>query len=267
MLALGFALVAGAVVGAAAAPNPTEPSGASVFNVGQQCSIKWDADATGTWKDMSIQLMTGDNWNMIHITTIAQNIDATDATKNTYTYTCPDVTPNSQIYFYQFSSPSDPKNLLWTTRWTLASASGETTPPSETTQPNGDKIGWGKGALVDPSTAVPAPAYLAGNNQAGSTNSTAAGAPSTVVISSTASQTGTLSITSTINPRPGVSSTTVVNTTPAASTGRAATTGAPSAGASANNQTTTTSANGALTNTAVSGFTLVGAFVAALGLF
>ncbi|KAF8757643.1 Ser-Thr-rich glycosyl-phosphatidyl-inositol-anchored membrane family [Rhizoctonia solani] len=264
MLALGFALVAGAVVGVAAAPNPTEPSGASVFNVGQQCSIKWDADATGTWKDMSIQLMTVKGEYIDALIAIAQNIDATDATKNTYTYTCPDVTPNSQIYFYQFSSPSDPKNLLWTTRWTCERRN-HTTKRNYSAQ--WDKIGWGKGALVDPSTAVPAPAYLAGNNQAGSTNSTAAGAPSTVVISSTASQTGTLSITSTINPGPGVSSTTVVNTTPAASTGRAATTGAPSAGASANNQTTTTSANGALTNTAVSGFTLVGAFVAALGLF
>ncbi|KDN47775.1 hypothetical protein RSAG8_03195, partial [Rhizoctonia solani AG-8 WAC10335] len=103
---------------------------------------------------MNVQLMTGDNLSMVHITTVAQDIDATDATKNTYTYTCPDVTPNSAIYFYQFSDPSDPKNLLWTTRWTLASADGTTTTPTETTQPNGDKIPWGKGALVDPSSST-----------------------------------------------------------------------------------------------------------------
>ncbi|CAE6394293.1 unnamed protein product [Rhizoctonia solani] len=269
MLALGFALVAGAVAGVVAAPNPTEPSGSSVFNAGQQCTIKWDADATGSWKDMNIQLMTGDNWNMIHITTIAQNIDATDATKNTYSYPCPEVTPYSTIYFYQFSSASDPKNLLWTTRWTIASPDGQTTPPTESTQPNGDKIPWGKGALVDPSTAVPPPAYLSGTNQSGgSTNSTSAGSVITSTVSAGSTSAPVVPITTTVSSEnPGnIHTTTATGNTRPAATSTAATSGTASAGASANNQTTTTSTNGAMTNT-VSGFTFVGAFVAALGLF
>ncbi|CEL56379.1 hypothetical protein RSOLAG1IB_07765 [Rhizoctonia solani AG-1 IB] len=264
MLALGFAVVAGAVAGVVAAPNPTEPSGASVFNIGSQCTIKWDVDATGSWKDMSIQLMTGDNWNMIPITTIAQGIDATDATKNTYSYTCPEVTPTSTIYFYQFSSPSDPKNLLWTTRWTLASADGQTTPPTESTQPNGDKIPWGKGALVDPSTAVPPPAYLSGNNQAGgSTNATSSTSAAPITSSTGAAPPATTAPGASSNPVV-ITSTASANTRLTSSSERAATTGTASASAAANNQTT--SVNGALTN-GVSGITLVGAFVAALGLF
>ncbi|KAH7326890.1 hypothetical protein B0J17DRAFT_620552 [Rhizoctonia solani] len=265
MLALGFVLAASAVAGVVAAPNPTEPSASSVFNVGQQCTIKWDADSTGAWKAMNIQLMTGDNWNMIHISTIAQNIDATDATKNTYSYTCPEVIPTSAIYFYQFSDPSDPKNLLWTTRWTLASADGTTTPPSETTQPNGDKIPWGKGALVDPSTAVAAPAYLSGTNQSGgSTNATASAAP--VSTSSSGSATTVTVITAT--PSAGVTTSAGHAAASTSSPARAATTGTASTGASssATNGTAQSSTNGA-TSTAVSGFAMVGAFVAALGLF
>ncbi|CAE6452158.1 unnamed protein product [Rhizoctonia solani] len=264
MLALGLAIAAGAVAGVVAAPNPTEPSGSSVFNVGQQCTIKWDADSTGSWKNMNVQLMTGDNWNMIHITTVAQNIDATDATKNTYSYTCPEVTPTSAIYFYQFSDASDPKNLLWTTRWTLASADGTTTPPSESTQPNGDKIPWGKGALVDPSTAVAAPAYLSGNNQSGgSTNATASAGPTT-----TNSMVVTSVVVATQTPSGAVVTSTVKGDASTSSPARAATTGSASTGASssASNGTTQASANGA-TSTTVSGFAMVGAFVAALGMF
>lgn len=185
--AAGLVAVLAGVV--SAAPNPTEPSSTSVFNVGGTCSIKWDADSTKTWKSMSIQLMTGDNWNMIHITTVAQDIDATDATKNSFTYTCPEVTPTSAIYFYQFSSAADPKDLLWTTRFTIAGAGGETTTPSETTQPDGQKIPWGKGALVDPSSAVAPPAYLSGSGQStgGATGSASAPASASSVAASASS--------------------------------------------------------------------------------
>lgn len=180
------AVVAGVV---SAAPNPTEPSSTSVFNVGGTCSIKWDADSTAKWKSMSIQLMTGDNWNMIPITTVAQDIDATDATKNSFTYTCPEVTPTSAIYFYQFSSPSEPTNLLWTTRFTIADASGKTTTPTETTQPDGQSIPWGKGALVDPSTAVAPPSYLNSTAQTtgGATGSSSGAVTATSAIASASS--------------------------------------------------------------------------------
>lgn len=37
---------------------------------GQTCSITWDGDTNSTtnWKQMAIELMTGDNFNMIHLT-------------------------------------------------------------------------------------------------------------------------------------------------------------------------------------------------------
>lgn len=48
-------------------PNPTEPSGASVFNEGGLCSFSWEADTTGTWKVMNVELMTGPNAPMVHL--------------------------------------------------------------------------------------------------------------------------------------------------------------------------------------------------------
>lgn len=49
-------------------PNPLEPSDTSVYRVGQKCHITWGLDTTGDWKKMSIELMTGDNYNMVHLT-------------------------------------------------------------------------------------------------------------------------------------------------------------------------------------------------------
>ncbi len=49
---------------------PSEPSPGSIYREGQTCSIVWDGDASSQtlWKNMNIQLMTGDNFNMIHVT-------------------------------------------------------------------------------------------------------------------------------------------------------------------------------------------------------
>ncbi|KAG8771191.1 hypothetical protein FRC12_003802 [Ceratobasidium sp. 428] len=252
------ATVAGVV---SAAPNPTEPSSTSVFNVGKDCTIKWDVDSTGTWKQMNIQLMTGDNWNMIPVTTVAQNIDATDATKNTFSYTCPEVTPTSAIYFYQFSSPANATDLLWTTRWTMAGPNGETTPPTETTQPDGQKIAWGKGALVDPSKAVPPPAYL-GGNQAASSTGTASGsaAVSSTVVVTTPVATSTPAGTS------AAPSMSTARTTPVSSAGgssRASVTGSATGTAASG----APSANAALGGAAPGVMAVIGALFAAVGMF
>jgi len=135
-------------------PNPTAPGPGAVFNEGSQCTISWDADSSGAWKTMNIQLMTGDNFNMIPLTTVA-TVDGTTATSNSWT--CPQVTPNSAIYFYQFTSPAS-NNTYWTTRFAIADANGNTTPPSEQTQPGtGDKIPWGTGALAANSSASKPP--------------------------------------------------------------------------------------------------------------
>ncbi|KAH9951116.1 hypothetical protein B0H21DRAFT_705791 [Amylocystis lapponica] len=138
-------------------PTPSEPSPGAVFNEGSNCNIGWDADTTGVWKTMNIELMTGDNYNMVYLNTVA-TVDGTDANNSTFSYPCPKVSPNSAIYFYQFTSPYS-KNLSWTTRFAIADASGTTTPPPNATQPDGQSIAWGVGTLVSPSSTVPAPAY------------------------------------------------------------------------------------------------------------
>ena len=60
ILSLAFASIVGAQV------NPTDPGdvGAS-FNEGTTCHIAWTPDTTGKWKNMTIQLMTGGNFDMI----------------------------------------------------------------------------------------------------------------------------------------------------------------------------------------------------------
>ena len=67
------------------------------------------------------------------------------------------VTPNAAIYFYQFSTPALPTNLTWTTRFTIASASGATVPSPNQTQPDGQAIPWGTGSLTNPASASPPP--------------------------------------------------------------------------------------------------------------
>jgi len=126
-------------------PTPSVPGPGDSYNEGTDCQIEWAADDSKTWTAMTISLMTGDNWNMVHLEDVITGVDASTVT--THTYPCPQVTPNSAIYFYQFTNPGV-NGTYWTTRFTIADASGSSTPPSETIQPSGDKIPWGTGALV-----------------------------------------------------------------------------------------------------------------------
>jgi len=139
-----IAAIAAGTLLARADPDPSVPGPGDVYNEGSNCQIEWAADSSGTWTQMSIQLMTGDNLNMVHLADLT-TVDATKVT--TYTYQCPQVTPNSAVYFYQFQDPSSTQTY-WTTRFAIADASGSTTPPSESAQPDGDKIPWGTGSLV-----------------------------------------------------------------------------------------------------------------------
>ncbi|KAI0074485.1 hypothetical protein K474DRAFT_1570617, partial [Panus rudis PR-1116 ss-1] len=159
------AVLATALV-ARADPVPTDPGPGDVFNEGSTCHIAWEVDTTGTWKIMNIELMSGSNTQMNHITTIA-TVDGTDPAKTTFDYPCPEVAPNSAIYFYQFTSPSN-NNVTWTTRFTIADSTGKSDPPANPTEPDGQPIPWGVGALKDPSKATPPPV-------AGSSNDAAAG--------------------------------------------------------------------------------------------
>lgn len=49
-------------------PNPTSPDPGHIDDEGGTCAIGWTPDPTGLWKTMNIELMTGDNFNMVHLT-------------------------------------------------------------------------------------------------------------------------------------------------------------------------------------------------------
>jgi len=46
---------------ASAIVTPTTPDGSTVINEGGTIDAAWTADDTGSWTNMTIQLMTGDN--------------------------------------------------------------------------------------------------------------------------------------------------------------------------------------------------------------
>lgn len=174
---LSFLAFAALFIAVVADPTPTAPAPGAVFKEGAQCTVQWNPDTSGatTWKTMNIQLMTGDNFNMIPLSTVG-TVDGTDPAHNSLTYPCLKVTPHSAIYFYQFSSPNSPA-LYWTGRFILAGPNGESVPPANKNQPGtNDPIPWGTGQLVDPSQAS-APPSMGGGASASATGSLP-GAPS-----------------------------------------------------------------------------------------
>ncbi|KAH9991104.1 hypothetical protein BJV77DRAFT_1008954 [Russula vinacea] len=160
---------------ALADPTPSAPSPGQVFNAGSTCQIAWTPDSSGLWKVMNIQLMTGDNLQMVALTTVA-TVDGTTS-PGTFSYPCPAVTINSAIYFYQFSRNAS--DLLWTGRFAIADATGATVPPPNATQPDGQAIPWGKGALQD----LPRPGSASNSTTPASASSAA---PPVVVVSTSA---------------------------------------------------------------------------------
>jgi len=50
--------------------TPSEPGPGDIFNAGSTCHVTWlgDTDSTTVWKNMAIQLMSGSNLGMVHIT-------------------------------------------------------------------------------------------------------------------------------------------------------------------------------------------------------
>lgn len=176
VLASSAVLRSQALVGMVA---PNAPGPGDSFKQGESCHTSWAADDSGSttaWKDMNIELMSGSNEAMVHLTTVATGQDGTVA--GTFDYTCPEVTPNSAIYFYQFTAPGN-NGFAWTTRFTIAAADGTTTTPTETeTLKDGTIVPWGHGALVDPSTAVAAPTFnTTGSGSSESSGSSAGSAP------------------------------------------------------------------------------------------
>ncbi|KAL7415557.1 hypothetical protein BDY24DRAFT_433593 [Mrakia frigida] len=231
-LASAVVLALSAVVVVQAAPEPSEPSGATSAAVGSSLTTTWAADTTGSWTDTTIRLMSGNNFNFQLVTPIATGIDATTLTS--YTFEVPDVTPNAQIYFLLFNptNATDYSLATYTTRFLITAADGSSTEPANATQPLSDgvtpdttttpAVPWGVGTLAS-AYSVTTPS----NNTAGSSDS----ASSSAVVESSSS---------TIEA--AASSTAEVASSTAAATRSSA---AASASASAAAASTTTAASGA----------------------
>ncbi|GJJ15630.1 hypothetical protein Clacol_009908 [Clathrus columnatus] len=172
--------------------GPLEPS--EKFTQGGSLNMAWTPDTTGAWKNTNIELMTGDNFDMIHLTTLA-SIDGTDATKTTLTVPCPSVTPHSAIYFLQYSAPGQ---VAWTGRIAIVGSDGTTIPPPNSTQPDGSDIPWGIGMLVPPSfpgTPPPSTAPPGQIDASGSSGSTGAETSSSNSSSGASSSSSSSSVT------------------------------------------------------------------------
>jgi hypothetical protein len=99
---------------------PTAPGPGQTFNAGSNCTIIWDVDRSGLWKNVTIgdqpsagspfvsfltlyyqDLMSGSNTDMNFVTNVISGLDGTDTSSTPYNWTCPEVDPYSAIYFYQ----------------------------------------------------------------------------------------------------------------------------------------------------------------------
>jgi hypothetical protein len=99
---------------------PTAPGPGQTFTAGSNCTIIWDVDQSGLWKNVTIgdqssagspfvsflilcyqDLMSGSNTNMSLVTNVISGLDGTNTSSTPYNWTCPEVDPYSAIYFYQ----------------------------------------------------------------------------------------------------------------------------------------------------------------------
>ncbi|KAI0763267.1 hypothetical protein BC629DRAFT_1294137 [Irpex lacteus] len=128
--------------------TPTAPGPGQTFTAGSNCTIIWDVDESGSWRNVTIDLMSGSNTNMSLVTNVITGLDGTNSSLTPFNWTCPEVDPYSAIYFYQFTNDGQPSDAKWTTRFTIASQNNETVLPPNATQPNGDSIPWGMGHLL-----------------------------------------------------------------------------------------------------------------------
>jgi hypothetical protein len=263
-----------------ATPFPDTPT--DLQKAGGDCVVSWEVDQTGLWKTTYVELMAGPNLGMQHITSTSfipyafhirvperhtpsalGVVDATDPSNHSFTYPCPAVTPNSAIYFYQFTSPFAPlANTSWTTRFAIADKDGNTVAPANAAQPNGQKdangkdIAWGNGALVDPSTAVAAPtdagtkvagaAAASGSGSAAASGSSSGSASAAPVSSSGAAAASGSAPASSAGAAAGASSSGFITSSGASPTGKTSVV-ASSAGSGASASASANSTNAAIT--------------------
>lgn len=186
MFSSTFTLLTLLAASAAAQMVPTSPDGSTVARIGSELTTLWEKDASGVWDDVTIQLMSGDNFNMIPVTTLTTGIDATSLTS--YTFTVPSVSPTSAIYFLQFTpGTGNISDVTWTTRFTIAAADGSTTPPANSVQPNGASIPWGVGSLTNGASSGGAPADSGNGTTTMATGSMGGNGATTAVVTPIAS--------------------------------------------------------------------------------
>lgn len=61
-------------------------------------------DPLQVWSNTTVQLMTGSNFAMVPIATVITNLDGTTGS-GVLEWTCPDVSPNSEIYLSVVTLP------------------------------------------------------------------------------------------------------------------------------------------------------------------
>ncbi|KAM0749002.1 hypothetical protein T439DRAFT_327501 [Meredithblackwellia eburnea MCA 4105] len=210
------AILAAAASIVSAAPSPLTPA---TSNVGASCLIQYTPDTTGTWTNATVLLRSGSNLAMTTVATVISGFDAT--TGGTIYWTCPDVTPNSAIYFYEFNL--DGLDPTWTTRFAIASSTGQTTTPTNSTQ-QGQNIPWGNGHLVSGATVATA-------SVSGSTGAATTSGRSTITTNSTLTSTTTGAVTTSTTS--GASGTGTALVTSTSSTSSSSSSKASSAAASA----------------------------------
>ncbi|SAM59581.1 uncharacterized protein UBRO_01064 [Ustilago bromivora] len=155
------------------APSPLTPSST---NEGTPLTIQWDTTANQTWKSMEIKFMTGSNQNMTELYTVATGIDGTTSGAGQLGWTAPKVSPNANIYFFQFThNGQDP---TWTTRFPIADASGAVTAAPFARQPEGPAIPWGNGRIVSGAAAVSSSSSNSSSSTASASGSAAAASAS-----------------------------------------------------------------------------------------
>lgn len=181
---------------------PTAPGPGDVFRSGQDCTITWTAGTAKRWESLSIDLMTGANKDMVKLTNVASGIDGTSTA--THSWTCPEVDPNAPVYFYQFTDKSG-AHPSWTTRFTIASDGGDTVAAPNATQPDGDAIPWGIGAMKSTSSSSPSSATSSSSgasspadnsNNSGAASTTSSSGSSPAASQSSAAQAGNRSTSS-----------------------------------------------------------------------
>ncbi|WVF72489.1 hypothetical protein IAT40_007305 [Kwoniella sp. CBS 6097] len=235
MFALPLAVVFALASTVSAIITPTSPDGSTVVKVGDKIQALWTADSTSSWNNVQIQLMTGDNLQMVPLATIATGIDGTTATS--YEFTAPDVSPYSKIYFLQFTNGGDLTAPTWTTRFTIAGADGSTTDPTNSTVYSGTAVEWGTGTLL---STVTTDASGSGSSSGSSSNSTT-GSTTASASASGANVVSTISVSSSA----AAESASAASSSESASASASATTSAKSSGTTAAAAAASSSGSGA----------------------